>query len=228
MSGDIGVVVPARDAARYLGEALESVLAQTVQPAQVVVVDDGSTDATAAIAESFGTRVSVIRQPPRGPAAARNRGLGELRTNYVCLLDADDLWPADSLAVRLAALSADAQLDLCFGHMEQFASPDLAPAERRRLHVPAGPQPAWASSAMMARRSVFARIGTLPEQRRAADFLDWLLRARAAGVRALMLDHVVLRRRLHTANLTRREPEANADYLAVVRAELARRRAAGR
>jgi glycosyltransferase involved in cell wall biosynthesis len=226
-AAQVGVVLPARNAARYIGEALASVLGQSVMPARVVVVDDGSTDETAAIAESFGAPVVVVRQPPRGPPAARNRGVAETATEYLAFLDADDLWPPVSLDLRLHALQADRKAELCFGQMEQFASPDLDEAERRRLYVPPGPQPAWASSAMLCRRAVFERVGRLSEERRAGDFLDWLLRARAAGVQALMLDQVVLRRRLHLANLTRREPEANADYLAVVRAELVRRRATG-
>lgn len=223
----VGVVMPARDAGRYIGEAIASVLEQAAAPAELVVVDDGSSDDTAAIAASFGDRLRLIRQAPSGPAAARNRGLAALATDLLGFLDADDVWPPDSLAIRLGALADDPAVELCFGHMEQFVSPELDERERRRLYVAPRPQPAWASSAMLARRAVFERVGGLDEDRRAGDFLDWLLRARVAGVSMRMLDDVVLRRRLHLANLTRREPEANAHYLAVVRAELARRRAAG-
>jgi glycosyltransferase involved in cell wall biosynthesis len=223
----VGVVMPARDAARYIGEAIESVLAQRGGEVSLVVVDDGSTDDTASIARRFGEPVRVISQPAAGPAAARNAGVRALDTDTVTFLDADDLWPPDSLAVRLAALAADPTADMCFGHMVQFVSPELPPEEQARLHVDPRPQPAWASSSMLARRSVFDRLGLLPEHRRAGDFLEWIIGARNAGLRALMLDDVVLWRRLHMSNLTRREPEANAHYLAVVRGELARRRREG-
>jgi glycosyltransferase involved in cell wall biosynthesis len=224
----VGVVMPARDAERYIGAAIESVLTQGVAGIELVLVDDGSTDRTAAIGESFGQPVTVLRCEPRGPAAARNAGLRHLVTDFIGFLDADDLWPLGSLAVRLEALAADPEADLCFGHMIQFISPDLPADEQRRLRVDPRPQPAWASSAMLARRSAFERVGLLPEHRRAGDFLEWLVGARNAGLRSLMLEQVVLHRRLHLNNLTRREPEANAHYLAVVRAELARRRAAGK
>lgn len=224
----VGVVMPARNAARYIREAITSVLEQRGAHARLVVVDDGSSDDTAAIAETFGERVTVIRQEPLGPAVARNAGIRALGTELVAFLDSDDLWPPGSLAVRLAALEADQTADMCFGHMIQFISPDLPADEQRRLRVDPGPQPAWASSAMLARRSVFERVGLLPEHRRAGDFLEWLIGARNAGTRSLMLEQVVLRRRLHMSNLTRREPETNAHYLAVVRAELARRRAEGK
>jgi glycosyltransferase involved in cell wall biosynthesis len=221
----VGVVMPARDAERYIGAAIESVLEQGVAGTELVLVDDGSTDRTAAIGESYGPPVTVLRREPSGPAAARNAGLRHLLTDLVGFLDADDLWPQGSLAVRVEALVADPEADMCFGHMIQFISPDLPAEEQRRLHVDPRPQPAWASSAMLARRSVFERVGLLPEHRRVGDFLEWLVGARNAGLRSLMLEQVVMHRRLHLSNLTRREPEANAHYLAVVRAELARRRA---
>ena len=163
----IGVAMPARDAALYIGAALESVLRQSVAPAEIVVVDDGSTDATARIAASFGAPVRVISQPPAGPAAARNRAIGALSTDLVALLDADDLWPAHSLAVRRDALARDAQAELCFGRMVNFVSPDLSVEEQRRLRADTAPQRAWASSAMLCRGVVFERYGQLPEHRRA-------------------------------------------------------------
>ena len=226
MSGDlsVGVAMPARNAMRYIGEAIGSILSQESAVADVVVVDDGSDDATAHVAGAFGAPVRVIRQAPSGPAAARNRAVRALSTDLVAFLDADDVWPADSVAVRLAALGADASADMCFGRMSQFISPELPEAEQRRLHLDPRPQEAWTSSGMLARRDVFERYGYLSEERRTGDFLEWLIRARAAGARALTVDDVVLRRRLHLDNLTRREPAENANYLAVVRAELARRR----
>lgn len=219
--------MPARDAARYIGAALESVLGQTEPPADVVVVDDGSTDETARIAASFAPAVRTISQAPAGPASARNRAIGALSTDLLALLDADDLWPAHSLAVRAEVLAAHATADLCFGRMTQFVSPELPSHERARLYVDPAPQAAWGSSAMLARREAFERYGLLPEHRRAGDFLEWLLNARAAGARVVTVDEVVLQRRIHLDNLTRREPDQNANYLAVVRAELARKRASG-
>ncbi len=225
-SPSIGVVIPARDAGRYIAQTIESVLAQTVSPTEIILVDDGSTDDTVTIARAFGERIRIERQPPTGPAAARNLGISATSSELVGLLDADDIWPTNSLELRLAGLRADEDADLCFGHMIQFASPDLPIEEQSRLHVDPAPQPALSSTAMLARRTVFDRVGLFPD-RRAGDFLEWLIRARTEGVRWVMLGDVVLRRRLHLHNLSRREPEANAHYLAVVRAELARRRLAG-
>lgn len=223
----IGVVIPARDAEAYLAEAIGSVLGQSLPADDVVVVDDGSVDGTARIAERFGPRVRCLRQAALGPAVARNRGVGALSTALVAFLDADDAWPTDSLRMRLEALRTGSGLDGVLGQMQAFASPDLNESERRRLVVPAVPEPGWVSGTMLARRELFDRVGPLPEARRGGDFIEWMLLARRAGAKLDMLPDVVLRRRLHGHNLGRlAAPEMRSDYLRIVRAELARRRAA--
>ena len=108
----IGLVIPARDAAPWIGATLASVRAQSHAAWQAVVVDDGSCDATAAIAAGTGdARIAVIRAAPRGVSAARNRGLAALfaaaaPVAAVLFLDADDLLAPDALARLAAALAA--------------------------------------------------------------------------------------------------------------------------
>lgn len=103
MTGDVTVVVPAYQAEATIADALRSVSAQTHPPAAVVVVDDGSTDATVDRAAAALPTARVIRQDRGGPSAARNRGLEEVRTEWVAFLDADDRWHPDKLADQLAA-----------------------------------------------------------------------------------------------------------------------------
>src|SRR5690242_4887481 len=88
----ISVVVPAYNAARWIEETLRSVLDQTCQPAEIFVVNDGSTDDTAERAERFGDRVTVVSQPNGGPPAAYNRGFDMATTDYVAMCPADDVW----------------------------------------------------------------------------------------------------------------------------------------
>lgn len=103
----VSVVIPAYNASRWLRETVASVLAQTYRPIEVLVVDDGSTDDTVAIAESFGASVDVIRQANAGAATARNTGIARCRGQYVALLDADDLWHPRKLEAQVRALEAD-------------------------------------------------------------------------------------------------------------------------
>jgi glycosyltransferase involved in cell wall biosynthesis len=96
------VIIPAYNAAEFLPFALKSLQAQTWAPAQVIVVDDGSTDATATVAEQHGAK--CLRQAKAGPGAARNRGLAAATTDYVAFLDADDWYALDKLERSLECL----------------------------------------------------------------------------------------------------------------------------
>jgi glycosyltransferase involved in cell wall biosynthesis len=106
-SPSISVVIPCYNGAKYLRETLASVLAQTHPILEVIVVDDGSTDDSAAIAESVGPPVRVIRQPNQGESVARNRGIDEARGDWVAFLDADDLWKPEKIAKQVAALTPE-------------------------------------------------------------------------------------------------------------------------
>jgi len=102
----VSVVIPAMNAAATVAQAVHSVLDQTVQDFEVIVVDDGSSDATADVVASIpDARVHVVRQPNRGAAAARNAGILSARGNWVAFLDADDLWLPHKLEVQLQALA---------------------------------------------------------------------------------------------------------------------------
>ncbi len=107
-SPSISIIIPCYNGAKYLRETLDSVVAQTLPALEVLVVDDGSTDDSAAIAESFGPPVRVIRQPNQGESVARNRGIDEAKGEWVAFLDADDLWRPEKLAVQAKLMVAGA------------------------------------------------------------------------------------------------------------------------
>lgn len=222
----VSVVIPVHNGARYLGEAIASALGQTAPPLEVIVVDDGSTDGSAEVAHSFGSRVRVVAQPQSGAAAARNRGVSLARGDYLAFLDADDLWPAERLACQLAAFAAAPTLAAVFGAVEQFISPELPPEVAARLVCPSEPAPAAVAGTMLVARAAFQRVGAFDTRFHAGESLDWQARAEEAGLAMVMLPAVALRRRLHEANSTRLRPEATAEYLRVVKAALDRRRAA--
>lgn len=207
--------MPVRDGARYLEESLLSIAAQTHAAAEVIVVDDGSTDASAEIAARLGARVE--RQPPTGQSAARNRGVAISQEALIAFLDADDLWPADRLERAVAVLDADPAPDIVFGHVRQFASADNPPEALSQ------PQPALLFGAMVVRRAALERVGPFATTWRVGELMEWLFRAREANVRELMTDDVVLYRRLHGSNLGR-EPGDRVDHVRIVREALDRRR----
>jgi glycosyltransferase involved in cell wall biosynthesis len=102
----VSAVIPAYNAARFLGDAIRSALGQAGADVEVIVVDDGSTDATRDVAESFGTAIRYERQHNQGMAGARNAGIGLCRGEYVGFLDADDTWLPDKVLRQLEALSS--------------------------------------------------------------------------------------------------------------------------
>ncbi len=117
MTPSISVVIPCYNAAKYLGEAVDSVLRQTCQPLEILVIDDGSTDGSGTLAESYGPPVRVIRQANQGQSAARNRGICEARGEWLALLDADDLWEPEKLRLQLDALKhAGSELGCVYSH----------------------------------------------------------------------------------------------------------------
>lgn len=221
----VSVIVPCYNAERYLGEALESVLTQP-EVAEVLLVDDGSTDGSVAVAESFGSRVQLTRQANGGASAARNSGVQRAGGDFIAFLDADDVWTDGSLAVRVAALEASGRDDGVSGLTQQFLSPELSLADRTRLLCPDAPVHAHVPGALLVRRTVFARVGLFDEQYRTGEMLDWVSRASAAGVVLAYIDALVMRRRIHATNTVHRQEALHGDYLRVLKASIARRRMA--
>lgn len=217
----VSVIIPVRDGECYLGEAIESVLGQTAPPAEVVVVDDGSADASADIAQGFAPAVRCVRQEAVGLAAACNRGLSEVAGELIAYIDADDLWVAGKLALQRRRLAAEPELDAVFGHAQEFLSPDLTGPPPR---CSTEPTPFRQRGTMLIRRDAHDRAGRFDPSWRVGEFMDWHARASEAGVRSTMLEEVVLHRRLHATNMSRQNAAARVDFTRVARAALHRRR----
>lgn len=110
---EISIVIPCYNAAQYLRETLDSALYQTYAAEEIIVVDDGSTDESAAIAESYGPPVRVIRQENKGESVARNRAIDLATGDWVALLDADDRWEPEKLEKQVAALKSSSDEITC-------------------------------------------------------------------------------------------------------------------
>jgi glycosyltransferase involved in cell wall biosynthesis len=113
-STSISVVIPAYNRAELIGTTLRSLLAQTLPAAEIIVVDDGSTDGTAEVAEAFGSPVRVFRQENAGPGAARNRGFKESRGSFIHFFDSDDIAIPNKHEVQLGAL-VESGADIAYG-----------------------------------------------------------------------------------------------------------------
>jgi glycosyltransferase involved in cell wall biosynthesis len=222
----ISCIIPAWNAARFLAEAVESVQAQTRKVDEIIVVDDGSTDDTAEVAASL-PGVRLIRQKNAGSGAARNAGIIVAKGEYLAFNDADDLWLPDKIALQMAAFEADPTLDLCFAMIEHRdvrpAAPDL-----RELTLPKGIVSGRLLMNTLVKASVFDRIGLFATNKKTTLEQLWLLRAREAGLKELLLPELTAIRRIHGGNMTLRlHKEKRQDYKEMLEDTLRRRRAAG-
>ena len=221
MAPRISVIIPVYNGAAYLGAAIESVLGQSRPPTEIIVVDDGSTDGSAAVAARFGNQVRAIFQEHGGIGAARNTGVRAAGGDFLAFLDADDLWMPDKLALQLEVFATNPDVDLVFGAARQFMDPALP----QRRGAMAGPAPAYLAGAMLARRDAFLRAGLFSAEWVVGEFVEWYLRAEDLGLKSLMRPECVLLRRIHTSNQGIREFDARIQYVRIVREALNRRRA---
>ncbi len=209
----VSCIVPVFNGARYLAEALDSILAQTWRPLEVIVVDDGSTDGTAHIAAGYGERISYLRQANAGPAAARNRGLDAAAGKFIAFLDADDLWHEEKLARQMARFEVRPELDLCSAHVENFWSPDMKRENDRPSDIGLAKTQPGATQAIVARRALFDRIGPFDAAPMHRDTMEWLSRAVDAGAVMETLPDVLVFRRIHRNNMSWRRGDDDRDEL---------------
>jgi glycosyltransferase involved in cell wall biosynthesis len=222
MKPTVSVVVPAFNAERFIERALESAIRQTVPPREVIVVNDGSTDTTAARARRLGTPVRVMDRENRGLSIARNTGILAAEGDLIAFLDADDSWQPTKLERQVELLERHPSTQACFTATEYVTSegehrgrsvgpdyPDLM--EGLLLHsCVIGPP-----SAGLFRREVFEAIGLFdPRLSQCSDWDMWLRLAERAKVE--FLPEVLVRYELHDSNMSRDVALLEEDTLRVL------------
>jgi glycosyltransferase involved in cell wall biosynthesis len=217
----VSVIIPVYNGERYLAAAIDSVIDQDYPNLDIVIVNDGSTDGSAAIAQSYGSRLRHHYQENAGLSAAQNKGVALAEGEFISFLDCDDLWLANKISLQLMAFRSTPELDMVFGHMQQFVSPELKTAGlARNQEIMQG----YSTGTMLARRGAFVRVGPFSSEFRVGEFLDWYGRATDSGLTDLMLPDVLLQRRIHENNMGIRDRDKRSDYLRVFKASLDRKR----
>lgn len=224
-SSDVAVVIAAHQAERTIAAALASVLAQTCAVREIVVVDDGSTDATASVAAAAGTPVSVLRLDHNvGVAAALNEGIAATSADTVMFLDADDLWTPRKVELQVAALHGDPSIDAVFAHSAQFVDPTAAMTIEEAVATAGAAMVGVHKSTLAIRRGALARVGAFDPAFHRADLIEWLSRSRLVGLRSEVLPDVVHLRRLHDHNMGRHHRDEQREQYAAVMRSISRRR----
>jgi glycosyltransferase involved in cell wall biosynthesis len=195
---DVTVVIPCFNHGRFLGEAVQSALAQQGGRPRVIVVDDGSTDGeTARALEALPEAVEVVRQANAGPAAARNAGIERARTPFLLMLDADDRLTADAIETLCGPLETDPAVGYCYGVMRWFGDwsgeirfPDFDPYRLLYRSI------AGASLGLI-RREAWEEAGGFDPAIGGYEDWDFCLSALEAGWRGLLVPKVTLEYRKH-------------------------------
>lgn len=199
----VSVIIPVFNCEKYLEEAIQSVLDQTLKPYEIIVVDDGSTDSSCEIARSFKPEIIVICKENGGTASAINRGVKEASGDYLAFLDADDIWLPEKLYLQMEVFTQDPSTHAVYCHAVQFISPDLEEEEKAKLECPPEPMSAKTAPAILIKKSAFEQVGHLNESMYIGEFIEWHLRSLELGLNSVVLDTVLLKRRLHTTNKSR-------------------------
>ncbi|MGH7781265.1 MAG: glycosyltransferase family 2 protein [Candidatus Binataceae bacterium] len=168
----VSIIIPAYNAAHTIGQALESALAQTFSDCEIIVVDDGSTDALESALAPYRDRISLIRRRNRGIAAARNAGVAGAGGEYLAFLDADDIWMPERIEKTVSVLDSDPRCVLAFGgaltidsdgtHTGEYSIEPDSNLNPGLAEIVSGRAPLKASSILM-RRAIFERVGGFDE-----------------------------------------------------------------
>jgi len=230
----VSVVIPAFNAERFLGEAIESVLAQTYAPLETIVVDDGSSDGTLEIARAYG-EVTVIEQPNAGPSAARNRGFAASRGDFIAFHDSDDLMTPDKIEVQAGVLIEEPEVGCVLAEQELLIEPGAempfwVEGSKVQTMMPPRPpelegEPLVHPMTLVVRREVFEQVGGFDQSMRAAEDFDWMLRASEEGIEIARLSDVLLRRRVHADSLTQDAAAARVGLFRAFKSRIERHRA---
>jgi len=223
----VSVIIPVYNCERYLAEAIESVLAQTYQPIEVIVINDGSTDDSEAVAKRFDSSIRYYAHPNKGLGATRNRGVELAQGHFIAFLDADDLWVADKIERQMAYFDDDPDLDMAFGYVQQFYTPEREAELRKKITYAEEIMKGHTAGTLLIKRDSFFRAGLFETDWNVGEFIDWYLKATEKNLKSVMLSEILTKRRLHDTNMGTRERKHRNDFVRILKASLDRRRAAG-
>lgn len=212
MATTVTVIIPAYNTSQYLSETIESVLAQTFNDFELIIINDGSTDNTAEIAEHYcqqDSRIKLFSQVNQGVSIARNIGIKMAQGEFIALLDSDDQWLPNKLAVQIKHLTSQSELGISFGRIEfmsQYGKPNrqifnscLTKLTPRHFYYA---NPIVTASNAVVRRALFEQIGGFDADLKASEDSELFLRAICSGWKVEGIDQVLIRYRTRIGSIS--------------------------
>lgn len=223
MSPLVSVIVPVFNGARFIEEALNSVVAQGHDRIEVIVIDDASTDDSVNLLRPRRD-ISLIELPVNsGPSVARNRGLDHASGDFIAFIDSDDIWMDNKLQLQLDWFRSRPESTFVTGFQQAFIEPGCRPPLWAQK-MAAKPMLGGVPSGWLIRREAFERVGRFDPTYRHAEDIDWMARAARAGVALDCIEHVIFRKRIHDENLTLDREPSDAGLFRALRASVHRHR----
>jgi glycosyltransferase involved in cell wall biosynthesis len=219
----LSVIVPAYNAADFISDAIRCIEEQDYPKLEVIVVDDGSTDATGEVVAGRHSGIRYVRQENQGAAGARNHGLRLAHGSLISFLDADDIWTPHALKLLTQHLHDNPRTGVVLGRV-QYTRLLTDSTGKHRMEAFGDPCISFNLGAGVFRREIFERVGAFDASLRSSEDVDWFMRTREAGVLIDVLDAVALFYCRHGSNLTQDRDASHRDLAHALKLSLDRRR----
>ncbi|HEY9704612.1 MAG TPA: glycosyltransferase family A protein [Allocoleopsis sp.] len=216
----VSVIIPVYNGAKFLKDAIANVKSQNYHPLEIIIVDDGSTDETAIIAQSFGEQIIYIYQENKKAASARNKGLKIAKGELMAFLDVDDLWSENKLNQQVKYLETNTDIEVVTGLLQRVVIDEnkqiLEEFDEKSLTV--------SCSTALYRKYVFEKVGYFDEVLKQNEDTDLFMRLRENNIKIGIIEEILLYYRRHKTNTTLNQDENMRFMLKSLQKSIQRRR----
>ncbi len=217
----VSIIVPVYNGEKYIGDTLQSILSQNYLQKEIIVVNDGSTDSSEQIIRSF-SGIKYFYQENSGVPVARNRGIRESVGEFIAFSDQDDVWKPNKLSDQVNYLLDNPEIEYVISMRKTVLEEGVTPPAWLKKELLDSENVDHSPSSLLARKSIFDKVGLFkPELKNASD-VDWFFRARDAGLKKGIIQKVHYLKRIHQDNQSYRVKELHTEYLQLIKQSLKR------
>lgn len=218
----ISILIAAKNASKYIKEAIESVQKQNIKDSEIIVVCDSCTDNTKQIAEDLGCKTIEVNFSHIGKT--RNAGLKEAKGEYILYVDSDDVMEQDGISNLYNEFLKDNTLEAVFSMSHEFVSPELSDIDKSKLKARPDDYFGALAGCSIIKKEVFDKVGTFDEVLKAGDIVEFQIRLKQKNVNIKKIPVVTSRRRLHNNNFGRSNKQQEyKDYITILRNKLTKK-----